>query len=134
MARNKALIRQIKFNTSKYLSLPVEIRKKIRDASFRREGLFCEAMYVWGDGATINVAFLNDEVVGWAVHFFEGVLGKETIYIYVKRKYRRNGIGTKLLSKLIKKFPNADVCPHDKISEKFFINCNINTDNIMTYW
>jgi GNAT superfamily N-acetyltransferase len=40
--------------------------------------------------------------------------------MYVRARYRRQGLGTKLLRKLMQLRPDARVCPHDHISRAFF--------------
>jgi len=118
MPRNTSLFIQLTFEHKKYLAFPAYIRQKIRSASLRSDGTFCYDMSRFGDSATIKVAFLNDEVVGWAVHFLR--FGYPNIYMYVKKAYRRQGVGSRLINDMLKAFPTSTVHPHDKVSRAFF--------------
>ena len=75
------------------------------------------------------------ELIGWGMlDFFLSKGSKFTrTYIYVKTRYRRKKFGTKIIEKtkeVNKKLglKGIKVCPHDKISKKFFKNININID------
>lgn len=128
MPRNASLFNRLRFECKKYLEFSSDVRRKIRDASLRQRGVFCSKMAVFADRATIKVAFLNNGVVGWAAHFLEH--GHHNIYMYVKRSYRRHGVGTKLLADMLNKFPSSVVHPHDKASKAFFNSGRVSPQKI----
>jgi len=129
MPKNKSLFKTLRFETKAYLEFSPEIRSKIRSASLRGEGLFCESMRLYGSSATITVAFKREAVIGWAVHF-TNKRDEDSIYCYVKRAYRRQGIGAALVNQMTSQFPNAYVYPHDSVSKLFYEDRRVNAPNI----
>jgi GNAT superfamily N-acetyltransferase len=67
------------------------------------------------------------QIIGWAMSTESIKLTQPTcFYFYVQHRYRRKGIGSRLLKRCFERlgklysFKMSEVCPHDKRSKGFF--------------
>jgi GNAT superfamily N-acetyltransferase len=66
------------------------------------------------------LAMSGNSIIGWASKVKQGD-GKSELQVYVKRMYRRQGIGRRLVNKLYPQgLKNAWYNPHDKTSDAFY--------------
>tara|TARA_Y100000034_G_C6867127_1_gene395372 strand:- start:1223 stop:1516 length:294 start_codon:yes stop_codon:yes gene_type:complete len=80
-----------------------------------REGL----KYLTEDNksAPLVYAKFNGDIIGWGLHVPVSLFQeRKQNMVYIKREFRRQGIGTRILKRL----PRACVLSHDDKSEKFF--------------
>lgn len=71
------------------------------------------------EGLYSIVAFINNKPIGLCL------INNNNAGIYIKKQYRRKGIGKKMCNMCLSKFPNATFSSHDRISQRFFSNANI---------
>jgi predicted acetyltransferase len=78
------------------------------------------------------------ELIGWSMldYFLSKNSDFTRTYIYVKTKFRRKKFGTKIIEKTKKVnikngYKGIKVCPHDKVSKKFFKNINIKKEEVV---
>jgi ribosomal protein S18 acetylase RimI-like enzyme len=105
------------------------IRGQIRNASFRSDGFFTEYLRACKDEAVITVAMLGESVIGWCCHLITDD-ADNCLMLYVKVAYRRQGIGSHMLSEMTSLFPRAIVYPSDEVSNLFFKSGVIQEDKI----
>jgi len=98
----------------KYMRWSLAARKELRRLSLRAGSMLSFVDFHPEDSYTI-VCVEDGQFVGWAVSAPSWAPMKEERInmVYVKRPYRRKGIGFTLLTRMFKKFPDAVFDPWD---------------------
>lgn len=93
-------MKNIKYEKKLFLDWPADMRKKLRDMTlgYRYDSQMLHAVSL-GKNPITCVAFVNKVPVGWSLVSC-GKIG--TVMVYIKRKFRKQGIGTKLINKFKK--------------------------------
>jgi GNAT superfamily N-acetyltransferase len=103
-----------------------DIKTKLRRNNFGRYGgggMMRHALFY--DPMTF-VMLDDQELIGWALVSNEritngrGVYGGRPAMFWVKRRYRRQGVGTKLAKRIQKQYRRLEIEPYDVASENFF--------------
>jgi GNAT superfamily N-acetyltransferase len=70
------------------------------------------------DKEQLSVVFCIEDrlILGWALVDSH----KKDVMIYVRKSYRRKGVGRKIMARVFKRFGDVDVHPHDYYSREFF--------------
>lgn len=110
--------------------------EKIKDA-IRKLNLE-KSKEAWGSGSLEAIKFgrnveggylvkHNKEVIGWGVAFDQlGRSAKQT-HIYIKKKYRKNGLGTRLVKRAKKDFPEHSFVPWNTYTHQFYSKLKVKT-------
>jgi len=92
-----------KYYTLLIKEVPEDQEKSLYNCSFKYRG------YMWSEfnrhrksrTAIIVICKINNLIIGWGIKFYEKSIRKKVVMLYVKKPYRRKGIGSKILNKLI---------------------------------
>jgi GNAT superfamily N-acetyltransferase len=121
-------------------SLSVSEKKRLRDLTFRDESEMLDEFSFLVKNRYNNkksrafIVIVDGRAIGWAL--LSGRHDDSQTYVYVQRKFRRQGIGSNLL-KMAKTYADTEfkeeprVVAHDETSKKFFESLgNVNIE----YW
>ena len=104
-----------------YNKWPPETRKRLRSISLRSEGDMCKA--IRHRPCDSFVVFHNGAILGWAIYVLEPWYHDKMpgdFMIYVKKLWRRKGIGRALIKAGLAKYKNIRIHPWNENSGRFF--------------
>lgn len=107
-----------------------KLYKKLYQLNFRSVGTMRGALVRTRRQNNSYVSYILDadnNVAAWTI-IFVNHLGRATSYYYVRKKYRRHGLGTQLMKAAVdvaNNYFNNEIhyVPHDIVSVSFFRNC-----------
>lgn len=82
--------------------------------------------WAWKENVLISMCKINDKIIGWsAINMEKNINNREEnkIAVYVKKQYRGQGVGKKLVAMIMDKSANINVCcaPRKEHPEGFII-------------
>jgi len=93
------------------------MRKHLRNLTFK-EGLMRNIVSTYP--CDTFVAFENDLIIGWGIFILNKRITNNDFMLYIRKSYRRKGIGKKIVKSAIKKYGKISIYIWDNISSKFF--------------
>jgi hypothetical protein len=112
---------QVRYETRMFLDWSADMRKRLRSLTFKGESGMREAVGFRRNPPTC-VAFADGIPVGWSLKSVGGWYPYGTPMVYIRRVFRRMGIGTRLVGMVVggnrKLFKFVSM--HDSMSEMFW--------------
>ncbi len=108
----------MKIINKKFVEFSANMRKSIRSLCLRDRG---SAVWEFSNYPDLDMFVCVDDnniLIGWAL--CNVLYNPVRIMVYVRQSMRRQGVGTKIMKSLNRKYRCHSVCPWDAKSRRFF--------------